>query len=327
MLEENWFQVLSKNSYLDKKTKMKKYSTKYTIFFGLTISVLVFLVMLITGLLIDLLEPVYIGRIFIYIIASIFSGVLITGGISIFNPVLAEAMTTLRRMLRIESLSNPLLLKLSIEAPGTYHHSLNVSSLAQKAAKSIKVDSLLVRTAAYYHDLGKLDNPTLYVENQSEIEIPTAEDEESIRKHANAIISHVEKGVKIAEEAKLPPEIIDLIKEHHGTTRALYFYGIAKERGLKIKKTDFRYAGPIPQSKEAAILMLADCVEAAARSTKELTSEKIKFIVENTIEERLNDNQFKNSHLTEIDLGKIKSSLVETLQTVYHQRIEYKHHE
>lgn len=306
---------------------MKKNLTKYSLIFALVTSLFVFLIMLITGLIVELLEPTYSWRVLIYVLASIFSGILITAGISIFSPVLDEAMVTLRRMLRTESLSNPLLLKLSIEAPGTYHHSLNVSSLAQKAAKSIKADSLLVRTAAYYHDLGKLDNPTLYVENQSEIEIPTADDAVSIRKHANAIISHVEKGVVMAEEAKLPADIVDLIKEHHGTTRALYFYGIAKERGLKIKKTDFRYAGPTPQSKESAILMLADCVEAATRATRDLTPEKIKSIVENTIEERINDNQFKNSNLSEIELGKIKSSLEETLQTVYHQRIEYNHNE
>lgn len=303
---------------------MKKDSTKYAILFALALSVFVFLVMLITGLVIDLLNPAYVWRIFIYLIASIFSGALITGGISIFSPIWKEAMVTLRRMLRTESLSNPLLLKLSIEAPGTYHHSLNVSNLAQKAAKSIGADSLLVRTAAYYHDLGKLDKPTLYVENQSEIEIPTAEDAESIRNHANAIIAHVENGVKMAEEAKLPPEIIDLIKEHHGTTRALYFYGIAKEKGLKIKKTDFRYAGPTPHTKEAAILMLADCVEAATRATRNLNTEKIKSIVENTIEDRLEDKQFNNSNLSDMDLTKIKTSLEETLQNIYHQRIEYK---
>lgn len=303
---------------------MKKKSTKYAFLFALAISVIVFLVMLITGLVVDLLNPAYTWRVFIYLVASVFSGVLISGGISIFSPIWKEAMVTLRRMLRTESLSNPLLLKLSTEAPGTYHHSLNVSNLAQKAAKSINADSLLVRTAAYYHDLGKLDKPTLYVENQSEIEIPTAEDAESIRNHANAIISHVENGVKMAEEAKLPQEVIDLIKEHHGTTRALYFYGIAKEKGLKIKKTDFRYAGPTPQSKESAILMLADCVEAATRATRDLNVDKIKLIVENTIKDRLEDNQFKNSNISEIDLAKIKSSLEETLQNVYHQRIEYK---
>lgn len=304
---------------------MKKSSKKYTVLLVFIITALTFLISSISDYIIELSTPSIFGKVILNLTSSLFLGIVISSGISIFSPTLKEAMITLRRMLRTESLSNPLLLKLSSEAPGTYHHSLNVSNLAQKAAKSIKADSLLVRTAAYYHDLGKLENPTLYVENQSVIEIPSSEDAESIRKHANAIISHVEKGVILAREANLPGEIIDLIKEHHGTTRALYFYGIAKEKGLKIKKTDFRYSGPIPQSKESAILMLADCVEAAARATPHLTHEKIKKIVDKTFEERLEDNQFKNSNLTEIEMARVRSSLEDTLRSVYHQRIEYKH--
>ncbi|MCL5019199.1 MAG: HDIG domain-containing protein, partial [Patescibacteria group bacterium] len=255
--------------------------------------------------------------------SAAFIGAIITVGIAIFNPILSEAMTILRRMLRIDNLSNPLLSKLSSEAPGTYHHSLNVSALAQKAAKAIGADSLLVRTAAYYHDIGKLENPTLYVENQSGMEIPTAEDGESIKKNAKEIISHVENGVKIAQIYKLPEEIIDLITEHHGTTKALYFYGKAKEKGLKMKRTDFKYPGPIPQSKESAILMLSDCVEATTRSMANLTSEQINEIVDRTIEERLNENQLKNSNLSEKDLDIIGKNLKENLRSIYHQRIEY----
>lgn len=247
-----------------------------------------------------------------------------TVGISAFNPVLAEAMATLRRMLRIENLSNPLLMKLSAEAPGTYHHSLNVSALAQKAAKAIGADSLIVRTAAYYHDIGKLENPTIYVENQSGIEIPTAEDAETIRKNAEAIISHVQSGIKIARTYNLPEEIVDMIAEHHGTTKALYFYGKAKEKGLKIKKTDFKYPGPIPQSKESAIIMLSDCVEATTRSMSNLNSEQINDVVDRTIEERKIENQFKNSNLSEKELETIAKVLKENLRSIYHQRIEYK---
>lgn len=303
---------------------MTKNSSKYSYITIFSIAVLCFLVFLITNFVIELSAPKFLFKVLIFLIASIFLGVSLTVGLSIFNPVLSEAMTTLRRMLRVESLSNPLLLKMSSQAPGTYHHSLNVSNLAQKAAKSIGADSLLVRAAAYYHDIGKLENPRMYVENQSGVEVPTAEDAESIRRNANEIISHVEKGVKIAKDNNLPEEIIDLIKEHHGTTRALYFYGKAKEKGLKIKKTDFRYPGPTPQSKESAILMLADCVEATAKAQPVLTDEKIREIVEKSIEERLTDNQFKNSNLSELDLAKIKTSLEETLRSIHHQRIEYK---
>lgn len=303
---------------------MKKSASKYIFLPMLGIALLAFIVLSIVGYLMLLIEPGISGRIAINLIAALFLGATLSFGISIFNPVLSDAMVTLRRMLRTENLSNPLLMKLSSVAPGTYHHSLNVSNLAQKAAKCVGADSLLVRTAAYYHDLGKIENPTLYVENQSGVEVPTAEDAESIRKHANSIIAHVENGVKLAKEAKLPEEVIDLIREHHGTTRALYFYGIAKERGLKIKKTDFRYSGPNPHSKESAILMLSDCVEATARAASHLTNENITRIVENTIEDKLEDDQFKNSQLSENDFAKIKTSLEETLKSIYHQRIEYK---
>ncbi len=231
---------------------------------------------------------------------------------------------TLQKMLKIESLSSPLLTRLSSEAPGTYHHSLNVSTLAQKAAKAIGANSLLVSTAGYYHDIGKLENPTAFMENQAGIEIPTNEDADSIRKNAEAIISHVEKGIKIAEAHELPSEIIDLIKEHHGTTRALYFFQKAKEHGLKIKRTDFRYSGPKPQSKESAILMLADCVEATARALTEVNEEKINFLVQNSIKERMEDKQFKAVNLSEKELLLIAQSLEKTLLSIYHQRMVYK---
>jgi hypothetical protein len=305
---------------------MKKSSQKYIAILILVIALFSFLVSIISDYIVELVNPSLFGRVMLNLVFSLFLGALIAIGISIFTPVFREAMATLRRLLRVESLSNPLILKLSSSAPGTYHHSLNVSNLAQKAAQTIKADSLLVRTAAYYHDLGKLENPTLYVENQSEVEVPTSEDAGSIQKHANSIIAHVQKGVERAYEANLPTEIIDLIKEHHGTTRALYFYGIAKQKGLKIKKTDFRYEGPTPQSKESAILMLADCVEAAARATHDLTQEKINEIVDNTAKDRLDDNQFKNSGLSASELTKVCSSLKSTLRTIYHQRIEYKKH-
>jgi len=288
------------------------------------IALLAFVVFLITDYLITLLEPSISGKILIFLCSAAIIGVILTIGISVFNPVLSDAMMTLRKMLRIENLSNPLIMRLSSEAPGTYHHSLNVSTLAQKAAKAISADSLLVRTAAYYHDIGKLENPTLYVENQSGVQIPTADDAESIKKNANSIISHVENGIHIARLYNLPENVIDIISEHHGTTKALYFYGQAKERGLRIKRTDFKYPGPVPQTKESAILMLSDCVEAATRSVVNLTSDQIDNIVDSSIDERLNEKQFKSCNLSSKELAIIGSSLKENLRSIYHQRIEYK---
>lgn len=230
---------------------------------------------------------------------------------------------TLRRLLRYDSLSHPLITRLSYEAPGTYHHSINVSNLSQKAAKSIGADSLLVRVASYYHDIGKLENPRLYIENQSGDEIPDTDNESLIKVNAEKIIAHVKDGIKIAKEYNLPEEIIDIISQHHGTTRALYFYELAKEKKLKIKKTDFRYAGPAPQTRESAIIMLADSVEAATRAIPQLTDEKIRSIVENTIADKSNDSQFKSCNFDRNNLNSIKESLISSLQAIYHQRIQY----
>lgn len=242
-------------------------------------------------------------------------------GILVFEPVAKEVISSLNRLHRVENFSHPLLLKLSYEAPGTFHHSINVSILAQKAAKAIGADALLVRIAAYYHDIGKLKEPLSYIENQSGEEIPRSEDMDSIRRNANKIIGHVNSGLEIAQRYHLPEDIINLISEHHGTTRALYFYEKAKEKGLKIKKTDFRYEGPAPQSKEAAILMLADSVEAAARALPDLSPDRLRAVIEFTMEDKIGENQFKNSGLLEGDLAKIKDALTQTLTSIYHQRI------
>lgn len=306
----------------------KKYNeNKYVALSSLVIAILIFIFILLGNyvVLISAL-PTYLDLIILFII-SLFASILIVFGFTIFSSSIADAMTTLRRMLRIESLSNPLLMKLSTEAPGTYHHSLNVSNLAQKAAKAIKANSLLVRTAAYYHDIGKLENPLLYIENQSDAEIPNDESEKTINQRASDIISHVKNGVTLAESSSLPEEIVDLISEHHGTARATYFYEIAKEKGLKVKKTDFRYSGPKPQTKESIILMLADCVEATARAARALTRERIKNIIDQTVADRLDDKQISFSIITESELSKVKESLADTLNSIYHQRISYKRDE
>lgn len=220
-----------------------------------------------------------------------------------------------------ERFSHPLLTRLAYEAPGTFHHSINVSLIAQKAAKAIDADSLLVRITAYYHDLGKLTDPFLFIENQSTKEIPTIEDANYIRTMAKKIIDHVSSGIELAEKYNLPSEVIDLIRQSHGTSKVLYFWGRAKENKLKIKKTDLSYPGPRPQSREAMILMLADSIEAATRAIPNITPEKIVEIVDSTIEEKKRENQFKDSNMTRAQITKIKASITETLTSIYHQRI------
>lgn len=263
----------------------------------------------------------------VIIISSILSGLIITFGINALSPVFTDAIVVMRRLLRFESLSNPLLLELAYKAPGTFHHSINVSILGQKAAKSIGADTLLVRVGAYYHDLGKLLAPTIFIENQSTEEVPQGEDAISVKKSAQRLIMHVKKGIEIAETNHLPHEIIDMISEHHGTTKVLYFFEEAKKRGLKVRKTDFKYQGPTPQSKESGILMLADSVEAAARAVTGLTRTKISEIVQNTIAEKIKDSQLKRSCLSKEEIATIAQSLTETLLSIYHQRLSGKSNE
>lgn len=241
--------------------------------------------------------------------------------LTMIDPILAESIKKNHRLIRFESLSHPLMLRMSYEAPGTFHHVINVSILAQKAAKAIGADALLTRVASYYHDLGKLDAPTLYIENQSGEEIPKTYDSENIASQAQKIISHVKNGVQIASENHLPIEIIEMIKEHHGTTSVLFFYEMAKERKLKVKRTDLKYEGPTPTTRESAILMLADSVEAATRSVPFLTQELFREIVENTFSDKIREKQLKNSGMSEHDIKTVKDSLLETLDSIYHQRI------
>lgn len=256
-------------------------------------------------------------------LAFILAGI-VSYSYALTSSAIADYLATLRIMSRAENLSHPLMLRLSSEAPGTFHHSLNVSNLAHKSAKAIGMDSLLVRVASYYHDLGKLNDPKVFIENQTESEIPSEENSGWIRNNAKKIILHVEQGVKIARDAKLPDEIIQIIAEHHGTTQATYFYERAREQKLKIRKIDFSYHGPIPQSRESAIVMLSDCVEAAARAIQPINRNLINQLVNQTIEEKIKEGQLKRSNLSDHDLLAISHSLKETLISIYHQRIDYK---
>ncbi len=303
--------------------KTKKYEKNYFLVSISVLTVVSFLFFLITFSIARASDISPSWAILLLILLSLGLAFLISFGYIWFSQTLSDAMMIFRRRLHWNSLTNPLLLRLSEEAPGTYHHSIMVSNIAQKACRAIGVDSLLVRTAAYYHDIGKLEEPLSYVENQADVEIPSDENAATIRKNAKIIISHVKKGIKIANENNMPEDMIDLISEHHGTTRTLFFYERARDRGLKIKKTDFRYPGPIPQTKESVILMLADCVEATARAYESLSKTDIDNIVSSSIEERLSDNQFKNANLSESELAKIRASLIESLNSIYHQRIRY----
>lgn len=253
------------------------------------------------------------------IVPAIIGAVAVIIAFSTATPLINDFLITLRRLLRLDNLSNPLLLRLSLEAPGTYHHSINVSNLAQKAAKAIGADSLMVRVAAYYHDIGKLDYPEFFIENHTDSD--TQMPEESPKKSAKTIIDHVAKGVKLAKTNNLTDDICDLILEHHGTTLVSFFFNAAKDKDGATLRDDFRYPGPKPSSKESGILMICDCCEAAIRSLKEIHSADIEETVTKIILEKIDEGQLENTGLSERELQKVKASIIETLNVVYHRRI------
>lgn len=253
------------------------------------------------------------------LISSIVS-VTILGG---FFTSLSSYLIHLRRLFRLNNITHPLLLRLSTEAPGTYHHSVLVADLSSRVAKAVGADSLLCRVSAYFHDIGKLKEPRLFIENQitsEENNLKTSQ-ADSPKKSVKQILEHVKEGIKIAEEAHLPKEVINLIAQHHGTSFCYYFWRLAKERKLEIRRSDFRYEGPKPQTKEATILMLADSLEAKTRVKNSNFS--LKGLVEETISEKTEDGQLKESHLSQKEIYKLKQVFVETLESMQHQRIEY----
>jgi putative nucleotidyltransferase with HDIG domain len=264
-----------------------------------------------------------IARFLIIFISATVASFALALGLGHFDASVATALIMLRRRARMDSLSNPLLIRLSAEAPGTYYHSLNVSNIAQRAAKEIRADSLTVRTAAYYHDIGKLTTPDDYIENIYRSKPNLNMTAKELRHKVKLIIDHVAEGVKIAEENNLSPEMIDFIKEHHGKSRVLNLYNEARSRKLKINVKDFSYPGPSPHSKESAILMLADCVEAAARAKSPLTKRSIREIVENAAADKESAGELKHAKFTSQEISKIKNSMSKSILAVFHHRVAY----
>ena len=233
-------------------------------------------------------------------------------------------ITTSFQLLELGNPSQPLLRRLLLETPGTYHHSLMVGNLAERAADAIGADSLLTRIAAYYHDIGKLNNPFAYIENQAGVE--NIHDELTPEQSVELLRAHVSAGIDLAYQYKLPKAIIAFIPQHHGTALMSYFYARAKELADDPSEVDpakFRHAGPKPQSREAAILMLADGVEASVRSLTSQDEPSIRAMVERIIRERLEDGQFDDCDLTLRDLEKTREAFVAQLLGMYHRRVEY----
>ena len=234
----------------------------------------------------------------------------------LFNP---SAELSLQQL---ANLNHPLLKDLIEKAPGTYHHSMMVANLSANAVEAIGGDSLLTRVASYYHDVGKTLHPLFFVENlPAGVENP----HKMIKpiESAQIITDHVTAGVKIMEAHDLPASIQDICWQHHGTTLVQYFYYQAQQEGHPVNQADFRYPGPKPRTKEAAVIMIADSVEAASRSLKEYSQASIEGLVGAIIQGKVADDQFSECDLTVNELKIVQASLIQGVASMYHTRIEY----
>jgi putative nucleotidyltransferase with HDIG domain len=247
-------------------------------------------------------------------------------------------ITTSSTWVEMADLNHPLLRRMTIEAPGTYHHSLMVANLAESAAEAIGANTLLTRVCSYFHDIGKLNNPDYFIENQT----PDANPHDSMTPSMSALVvlSHVKDGVDLALRHKLCREIIDVIEQHHGTSLTRYFYQRALEKRQQMRaladqdkahETDvpevdeqnFRYPGPRPQFKECAIISLADSIESASRSLEKPTPQKIEQLVEELVRSRIVDGQLDECDVTLGELDAIRRSFVTTLRSMLHKRVSY----
>jgi putative nucleotidyltransferase with HDIG domain len=249
---------------------------------------------------------------------------IITYGLLIFFEKVFNIATDLT-LLELSDFNHPLLRELSQKAPGTFHHSIIVGTLAEKAAKAVAANPILARVGAYYHDIGKIMRPEYFIEN-------TMDSDKS--KHewlppdvsVQMVVSHVADGIELANKYHLPQRVVDFIPMHHGTALVAYFYGKALKRPFAtgdVSEEDYRYDGPKPHSKETAIVMLADSVEAAARSLQDKSLDNIETVMEDIVKSRYEEGQLDDTDLTFSDLTKIKESFLSVMSGIYHKRIEY----
>ncbi|MCM2980722.1 HD family phosphohydrolase [Niallia circulans] len=253
------------------------------------------------------------------VISGISSAVLTIG----FLPFLETGFGVLStiKLIELSNPNHPLLRKILTEAPGTYHHSVMVANLAESACEAIGANGLLARVGCYYHDIGKTKRPHFFIENQMNMGNP--HDRIPPQASKNIIIAHATDGAELLRKYKLPKEIVDIAEQHHGTSLLKYFYFKAKEKGGEVKESDYRYPGPKAQTREVAIIGIADSVEAAVRSLNAPTTEQIDSLIKNIISDRLQDGQLDECDLTLKELDIVRNTLSETLKGIFHSRIEY----
>lgn len=233
-------------------------------------------------------------------------------------------VTTDFTLIELSDTNLPLLKQLMTKAPGTFHHSLQVSNLAEAAAGAIHANGLLCRVGGLYHDIGKMENPGYFTENQT-----TTNEHDKLKPRMSALVikAHVSNGVKLAEEHGIPDVIVDFIKTHHGTTLIKFFWDKAKKEAdadkKEIREEEFRYDGPLPQTKETGILLLADCIEASSRAMKDPNYQKLENLIDKMIDDRVNEGQLSKTPLTFQDLRIIKETFLNILVGIYHSRVEY----
>jgi putative nucleotidyltransferase with HDIG domain len=252
------------------------------------------------------------------LVSGVASGVLAFGAIVMLGHLFR--ITTVFELRELADPNHPLLRQLLLRTPGTYHHSLLVANLAERAAEVIGADPLVARVGAYYHDIGKMRNPLAFIENQTGT---NPHDELDPAVSASIVSAHVRDGLALADRYRLPPQIREIIPGHHGTSLIRYFHSIAQQRGMVVDESAFRHPGPKPRSKEAGIVMLADGTEAAVRSLEEKTPERIAEMVERIVTERVADGQLDDCDLTLRDVQRVKEAFRELLAGVYHERIPY----
>lgn len=249
---------------------------------------------------------------------------IVPGMLSLFEG--AFKITTDIRLLELTDLNHPILRRLTMEAPGTHHHSLMVGNLAEAAAEAVRANSLLARVCSYYHDVGKLNRPEYFSENQTGY---NRHDGLSPVMSSRIIAGHVKDGVELAREYGLCQAVIDIIRQHHGTDLIRFFYekALKGEKHDSVRQEDFRYPGPKPQSREAAVVMVADAIESASRSLNNLTRARLVAVADKIVNTRFADGQFDNCELTLKDLHVIAETIVRMLMSAHHNRVEYPEHE
>ncbi len=250
--------------------------------------------------------------------SGLLGGVLSIGTLPIWEAVFR--ISTPAKLLELSNPNHPLLKRLTVEAPGTYHHSILTANLAEAGADAVDANALLCRVASYFHDVGKLGRPRYFAENQKGENPHDALDP---RESVKVIKGHVEKGLELAQRYKLPREVQKIIAQHHGDGIIPYFYHKALEAGIEPKEDDFRYKGSRPSSKESAIMMLADCVEAAVRSMDDPDRDQVKDMIDKIIREKYNDGQLDDCPLSRRDLSKLAQAFLQCFDGALHERVKY----